>query len=134
MVESPETGAPLTVDLFDPGRRIAVEYVSRSDDQDLGGPEYGPDVLSTVSSFDLKDVAESVASRVQADATGVCFAAFYDPLCTASPAIDWISQVTGTPRRQSWEEAIESAELESRRLLRQQVKDFVDWLAAQGVI
>jgi hypothetical protein len=60
---------------------------------------------------------------VQAKGKGVCFGAFYDPAVR--------------PDRRGYAEGAEAekaARAKSKRLLRLQVKDFVDWLKGQGVI
>ncbi|NLE56936.1 MAG: hypothetical protein GX616_01135 [Planctomycetes bacterium] len=111
---------PLDLDLRDPAKGVAIEFVSASDYISLGGPASG----SSVQGLDFKDVAGWVGKNVQEQGRGLHAAVFYDP--AARPTSD----------RQpgSWKQRSEDSKNESKRLLRLQVKDFVDWLKGQGVI
>jgi hypothetical protein len=100
---------PLELDLVDPQRHVAVEYVSEDDLTILEDENFSPTV---------KQVAEHVRSSVGQHAGGVYFGTFYDP----SPKVDLRGLLSG--------EAI----AESKEMLRAQVKDFADWLKGQGVI
>jgi hypothetical protein len=98
------TGKPLNVDILDRKHRVAVEYVSESDYFNQGGQKSD----STVQRFWFREVAGHVAQKVGIQGRGIHFGVFYDPC--------------GRPV------------VESKRLLRLQVKDFIDWLKGQGVI
>ncbi len=113
---------PLEVDLMDPHRRVAVEYVAREDFDRLGGDDRGQ------WEMDIKGVAESLATEVEKQDRGIYFGAFYDPVKYFS-----FGSWTNAEER-SWASSEEEAQAESQRLLREQVRDFVDWLKAQGVI
>jgi hypothetical protein len=101
----PGRSNPLEVDLKDPVHQIAVEFVSENDYIALGGPNS----MSSVQSYEFKEVANWVGKQVQEQGHGVRMAVFYDPKAGRDLS-------------------------ESKRLLRLQVKDFIDWLKGQGVI
>ena len=108
---------PLNVDLYDEKKKIAVEYVARSDYSDLGvtGNSY-----SSVSSCNLQGAADSLVEEVKENGKGVYFGAFYDPVADSIDDQDY------------WNQNAENQV--SKQYLRNQVKDFVDWLKAQGVM
>ncbi len=120
---------PLAMDLVDGKHAIGVEYVSMPDYAVLGGGQS----LSSVQSYDFRRVAAGVAARVKEQATGIRFGTFYDPMVGVGP--DWLGNA-GNPKDQmaAWKKACDEAQAESKRLLRLQVKDFVDWLKGQGAI
>ncbi|HNQ23830.1 MAG TPA: hypothetical protein PKK06_12110 [Phycisphaerae bacterium] len=103
---------PLEVDLMDPGRRIGVEYVVSN--RHSGSAEFPPDTRNE------REYAEYLAREVQRQGRGLHFGAFYDVRLETGPG--------PTPRE------VAARKLEAQRLLRQQVKDFADWLKGQGVI
>lgn len=103
---------PIHADLHDPGHKIFVEFISREDHNKLGRDDLSG---STVYSFDFADVARRLRDEVSADGEGIYFGAFYDPAVGRS--------FDGTVR-----------DPDSRELLRRQVRDFVQWLEAQGAI
>jgi len=118
VTESPGARQPYDIDARDPVHGISVEFVSRDDYHALGGPESS----STVQCYDLKEAALDLKRAMEESGRGGrCFGAFYDPLESCYDGED-----DGSDRQGSKEESL--------RLLRAQVKDFVDWLEAQGVI
>ncbi len=119
-VAIPERAKPLKVDLNDPTHRIAVEFIAHADYLDLGGASS----MSTVQGYDMKDAASWVGKHVREQGRGLYAAVLYDPV--ARLAVD----------RQpgDWRKQMEEKKAESKRLLRLQVKDFVDWLKGQGAI
>jgi len=128
--ELPRTARPLAVDLRDAKRRIAVEYVSLTDYSQLGGVWSA----SSVQSYDMKEVASYVAGQVRKQGSGVYFGVLYDPI--AKPES---SSTDGDPKdfmKRLNEEAkrAKRSATENRRLLRQQVREFADWLKAQGAL
>jgi hypothetical protein len=98
---------PLIADLAEPQRRIYIEYLTEFDYYHLGGETDG-----SMASF--PDLARQLTEQVRRQAKGITFGVFYDPV------IDGYAE--GKPRARAEE------------LLRLQVRDFVDWLKAQGVI
>ena len=124
--EVPGKGEPLAADITDDNHRVAVEYVSNADYFRLGGLMS----RSTAQSYDFRDVAAGVAKAVEKEGPGVYFGTFYDPMSKIERSQfkdekDW---------RKIWDEAQKQGGIESKRLLRLQVKDFIDWLKGQGVI
>lgn len=143
MVEVPGEAQPLMADLFEPRLGIAIEYVSETGCCDLGGP-CG---RSFNTEYDFKEVAEFVVSHVEDAGHGVYFGIFYDPLTELvfyPPSfyqLDLPVDVSNDhwekmlePWSMSWDREERHAAHVSTKLLRLQVKDFVDWLKAQGVI
>ena len=128
VAETKETGEPLPLraDAEDAGRHVAVEFVSHEDYHELGGPMS----MSTAQGFDFKKVAAEVADTVSKKGAGLYFGALYDP--AARP--DWKKVRAEKSDEKRWKAMESEAEAESKRLLRLQVKDFVDWLKGQGVI
>ena len=107
---------PLNVDLYDDSQKIAVEFVSKSDNQDFG---IRRGIGSSVDSYDLHAVADSLAEEVKVRGKGVYFGTFYDPLERSLDDEEWYWDREG---------------MVSKQYLRNQVKDFIDWLKAQGVM
>ena len=142
-----ENGVPLMADGSDPERNVAVEYVSEKDERDLGwsrGSKKGFPVLSSVRSHNLKGISESVVEEVEKRGKQqVHFGTFYDPCVpldfgkttAQAEAMQKASKEDQRIARRKHYKAIrDAAKAESRRLLRQQVLDFVNWLKGQGVI
>lgn len=109
----------LKLDGYDAALEIGVEFVSQQDVADWNQPEEG--VWASVEQFDMLDTAQ----RLSEAAPGV--AVFYDP--TSQDYQDF-EQVYSNQ-----EDAYVAAQKEkSIEDLRAQVRDFLQWLAAQGVI
>lgn len=147
------SGSPLTAELKDPGRCVAVTFVSGEDAGALGKDDFGNG--STAWSVDVRAAAEEVARHARQDGRGVYLGIFYDPL----PTTDWMDSEderyaearkrlrdlgraaseyratdTTTQQAERWDRINEVYAEEPKRLLREQVKDFIDWLKGQGVI
>ncbi len=121
---------PLETDLYDPQHHVAIEYVSETDFDRLGGKEEGQSWTKLIR---MKDVAASVNERVHADGHGVYFGAFYDPAVYVRSGI-WSPPDEPDRVRETVVKSKPAAGAEAKRLLRLQVQDFIDWLRAQGVI
>ncbi|MFH1039055.1 MAG: hypothetical protein V1789_10365 [PVC group bacterium] len=117
---------PLSVDIKDDRHRIGVEFVSKSDYFKLGGAMSA----STVQDYDFKQVAGGVAKAVGQKGNGIYFGTFYDP---AVP-MNWESLRAEQAGKKRWEAAKIQGGAEAKRLLRQQVQGFIDWLKGQGAI
>ncbi len=75
-----------------------------------------------------------MAERVKRQATDkLYFGTFYDPMAGTLDFRKPLAEKT-SPSRDQLLGAIEDAKVESRRLLRMQVQDFLKWLQAQGAI
>jgi len=128
LVPMTEKSKPLALDMKDPVRSVAIEFVSAPDYTSLGGP----DSQLTVQSYDFKDVVKWVGKQVSEQGHGLRVALFYDPV--TQPAFDATKHRDAVSRWVELGAAEALSKTESKRLLRQQVKDFVDWLKGQGVI
>jgi hypothetical protein len=136
IVVAPGEEAALSVDLVDSTHQIAVEYVSISDYGSLGGPVYEPGTLSSAHHYDFAETAQFAGRHIKGKPAGAYFGVFYDPLAHVGQFVKWTGKQQQGPLPWMWDtdERRQMADAESKRLLRQQVKDFVDWLKAQGVI
>jgi len=127
--------------LFEERRGIAVEYISSGNYLKLGGP--------LGRTYETKEAAKSLAEASAKNGAGFKLGVFYDPVTSWSmasrpkfPSVDglddsarkalvdkWVSE------DKAWRERAEKKAIEeSREMLRLQVKDFVEWLKAQGAI
>jgi len=104
----------LVLDGYDPVHKIGFEYVSDEKYFALGGVQSG----STVQDYDFKSVAQSLVKRTAGDHTAV-IGVLYDPM-GSMPRSEWSKP---TPRNKDGEDQ-----------LRAQVRDFIAWLKAQGVL
>lgn len=123
---------PLRIDLLDPVRHIGVEFVNATEYEELGGPD------GSEWAVDLKATAARVGDAVRTQGEGLCVGLFYDPVRSCSllalPAKADSREPEEDNRQSQWAATSEEAREESRRLLRMQVRDFVDWLKGQGVL
>lgn len=117
---------PLEADGLDADEKVAFEFVSQSDYYYFGGLRSG----SSVQTYDLPIVAESLAERVTQANGRVYFGTFYDPM-----EIPIYFHAPGTTKRTNSRENIATAARDrAKDLLREQVVDFVEWLKGQGAI
>ena len=119
--------AVLRADLCDTRRHVAVEFVSQEDDCNWAAPGR---FISTAQSHFTKDTAARLGNAVRRQQFRYHYAAFYDPLEGTS----YEDVQRGEDGEWDFEAAHRKAKEDSLRLLRLQVKDFVDWLKGQGVI
>jgi hypothetical protein len=133
---------------LDPQHRVAVTFSSRDDYYHVAGP-WHERVMGTAYRIETKAVADYFAAAVQGQRAGVYFGAFYDPLLFSPTPIDYPAlcelqrkgrsddpdSVAEAERVQAmWKRTKRMTEEEARDALRAQVRDFIDWLKAQGVI
>lgn len=146
--------APYSCDIASASQHIAVEFVSLEEYFDLGGAK--TDYMS-VQSYELKETALKLSENVKKNGKNLYFGAFYDPHADLpikqirkiqeemSSKLDRIPQkstIEGrsqarsieTNYRLKVEKFCDETKLESKRLLRLQVKDFIEWLKGQGAI
>lgn len=145
---------PFHCDLLDENRRIAIEFVSHDDYFELGGVK---DEATSVQKYLLKETAQKLSEKVKQKCENMTFGSFYDPSIRRSKEKSEkyfqefeeknsallktdrnnIVQNTKELRKEyedKFKELREQTKLESKRLLRLQVKDFTEWLKGQGVI
>jgi hypothetical protein len=128
--EVPGKARTLNVDILDNKHKVAVEYVSQVDYFRLGGVPS----RHSVQCYALKEVAGYVAQQVGEQGKGIHFGAFYDPYPRDWKTLKRLMRDDHAAFRKELEEGTRKAAVESKRLLRLQVKDFIDWLKGQGVI
>ena len=132
---------PFKADAADPKKKVVVEFLSEANVFQWDLVRYletGEGELSTVQSYDLPKTATYLSDRVKRQATDkLYFGTFYDPI---AGNLDYGKLRSKKPPlgKQELEkaqaEAVEAVKVESRKLLRLQVQDFLQWLQAQGVI
>jgi len=142
---------PLVLQGFDPKKKVGVAVVEYSDYFDLGGARSH----STVQGYDFKEIAKDVRKRASESGRDFYMGTFYDPTAAregrggdgdfykkVQPLYDEIEKTKDPAVKEQkqkqieamWEEHLNPLKDSSRRMLRMQVKDFVDWLKGQGVI
>jgi hypothetical protein len=119
---------PLNVDAMDANGRVAVEFVSARDYFDLGGQRSG----STVQGYHFKGLGQSLADKARGKGRGIRFGVFYDPMARLSDEEE--KALPEGKWEERWKKRSEVVRARSFELLREQVKDFVDWLKAQGAM
>ena len=102
--------------------QIGVVFAGRYNYSAFGGEVFGG---GTAQGYDIKGAASLVARKVREHGHGIYLGTFYDPLASIKER----SPVPNNGRR-----AEQQAVTESREQLRQQVRDFVQWLQGQGAI
>jgi hypothetical protein len=129
VVEADTLTKPLKLDGIDSDKKIEVEFISKQDYFNLGGPSSS----STAQSYNFREVAEFVATQVKKQGKDqVFFGVFYDPLSRPprrrpkeGEEFDWAAE---RKRREK------VGKEESMKLLRQQARDFAAWLKQQKAI
>ncbi len=142
------TVVPFRVDMQNAQRGVVVEFVSALDEEALDRTFWN----STAQHYDMAGTARRIAERVRTDGRGAFVGVFYDPLPPETDGPTWqliqqLAQAVANPsagrsggptvsedRRPPGGIEHETGEDQARRLLREQVKDFVEWLKGQGVI
>jgi hypothetical protein len=121
------------IDLENLQRHVGVEFVSADDCLEMEEKEE----FSSVTEYDCKGTAQRLARSVRKSKEGLYFATFYDPTAVLS-SDDVRSAMAMHPNQDELRAAMqklrEKAKVEPKRLLREQVRDFVTWLKGQGVI
>lgn len=142
---------PLELDLKDSQHAVAIEFVSMHDDAALRASSPGP---LSVSEVEMIDTARQIARRVRADGRGAFVGVFYDPVFDRkalglNPRNDDVARelrdlsrtvlvysgsYASEQDKQRSARIREMMSTEPKRLLREQVRDFVEWLKGQGAI
>ena len=111
----------VVLDGFDREHQVGYEFVSRQDF--TAWERKDPACRSTVASYDMKGIAEALRAGLEAAAPEPRIGVFYES--GAMPAAS---------REHSWEQRREEGRRLGANELREQVRDFIRWLKAQGVI
>lgn len=118
---------PFTVDLTDSGKKIFIEFVSWKDSSIYDNPGY----WSSVQVYDLVKLSQKIHSEIEQTSKDGIWVIFYDPMAR-------LQRPAEKPAEQSYEEfhktSMEMSQAQSKDLLRQQVRDFNQWLTAQKVM
>ena len=114
----------ISTDGEDRSRHIGYVYVSEQDFDRWERANTG--TIAFVSSKDLKGAADRLVQGLKDPPPPMALGVFYDPIA-ASTSEDYAGGKT-------WQEVEASTRIKARELLRQQVRDFIGWLKAQGVI
>jgi hypothetical protein len=130
IVVRPGKGVPLKLDGVDSEKKIEVEFISKENYHDRGGPSS----MSSVQRYDFKEVAQYVAEQVnKQDKEPVYFGIFYDPL-SRSLQVKRTDKLDKTDRKKEREAREKQEREESKSKLRLQAQDFVAWLKEQKAI
>jgi len=124
----------LGLDGTDRQLNVSFEFVSKADFEKWEARDR-PAIASTGYEMEIVNAALGLRHCIaKARPSGSC-AVFYDPVETAPPLKERIRGADGEIDRQAeWKQGeAEAAEL-SRQRLRAQVRDFIKWLKAEGVI
>ena len=122
----------LPLDGFDRKHNVAFEFVS--------GKDYAawqtkhPQCVSSVSLYDVKDAAARLRDGLATSPPAPWLGVFYEPAAgsVGSPLIP--PKPSGPARQLTREEQREAAGQQNGEELRKQVRDFLQWLKAQGVL
>ena len=115
----------LVLDGFDRKRKVAFEFVSAHDVKEWERKDLP--MRSSVSSYDVKQTAERLRAKLAATRQDHWIAVFYEP---ATGRADLRHDLKPRP----WEEVRAKAANVDAEDLRLQVRDFIAWLHAQGVL
>ncbi|NCO38068.1 MAG: hypothetical protein COZ06_20690 [Armatimonadetes bacterium CG_4_10_14_3_um_filter_66_18] len=132
-----ERGDPLTLDGTAPELGVSYEYVSSSDFEAWERTHRSP--VDSVYSYDTRETATVLRTSLAAARPDGAYVVFYDPMVrpeawwrkprpSGSPAPTASDSAKAHVRRAAT--AVDTAKEE----LRKQVRDFITWLKAQGVI
>jgi len=124
--------ALLTFDGTDERRAVSYEYVSESDFKAWEGKHKG--LVSLAYDIGTLDAAKRLQESLSRTRLTGTYAVFYDPLATPKENEIWRGHLS-TPE---WDARLKPREEQGMQLareeLRKQVRDFIAWLKAQGVI
>jgi hypothetical protein len=126
------TCKPLQMDLQDSTGRIHIEFVSYTDNL-IMCQKCPPKTVWTWSSaqdYDLKGMAEQMRTGFQQRAGRGVFGVFYDPLVSRD-MLEMAREMYSTNGQGIFRRTQAEFRAEAKELLRQQVRDFAQWLADQ---
>lgn len=124
-IDSTKTG-DLKLDGYDASRKIGFEFISR-EDYEAWSTEQG--IRSSVDDFDFLTTAKVLREGLEGKTEDSTIGILYNTM--VKPDREEINKLMNND---SWEEAEEKLKNIAKDELRNQVKDFLEWLKAQGVI
>lgn len=122
----------LQLDGYDKSLNIAFETVSMDDFRDW--EKKGRTGWCSVSSYDFKGTAETLTNGLARAKGDAIVAVFYEPGASAPETARPKRNLTDGERKARWQARENAAKELGKEELRQQVRGFVAWLKAQGVI
>jgi hypothetical protein len=129
------TCKPLQMDLQDPTGRIHIEFISATDNLIMTDkcPRKTEWIISTVHDYDLKGMAEKMSMGLRQQADRGVFGVFYDPVVSRD-MVEISRELYQTNGQGQWKRTREEFSAEAKELLRQQVRDFAQWLADNNIL
>lgn len=123
----------IQMDGYERKRNIAYEIVTQKDFTDWENKERAN--FCTVSSYDFKTTAERLGNGLARTEGDTIVAVFYEPAASSPPTATWPGKdASKKDRKAFWQERKKASKELGEKQLRQQVRDFMEWLKAQGVI
>ncbi len=119
----------LALDGYDRVHKVAYEFVST---KLIDARRHDP-CISTVSGYDLKGTAERLRTGLAGHDPEAWIGLFYEPGASAGERTG-SRGASETDGRAAWEQHEKAGRAIGEKELREQVRDFVGWLKAQGVI
>jgi hypothetical protein len=117
---------------FDKNHNVAFEFVST--DEIRAWQPKDLRCVSSVSSYDLKGTAESLRTGLQSEKQLPWIGVFYEPSASASEPERLGKNASEAEYKAVWEKREKDGKEKGEKELRKQVRDFIQWLKAQGVI
>jgi len=130
--ERPVKVGEVVLDGYDRKRQVAYEYVSHND-FDVW-VDKTTKLQSSVYEYDLKGTADVLRVGLAAASPSTYISVFYDPVSAPPERKGRKLPATDAEWKTVWEKRKAAACQISEQQLREQVRDFIAWLKAQGVI
>lgn len=116
----------IELDGYDKEKKIAFEFVSREDYSDW---QVDQGIRSSVDDYDFLSTAKLLQKGLEKENTETKIGVFYDPMSRLSE--EDRKEIVGS---EDWSALEKRAKDVAREDLKKQVKDFIEWLKAQGII
>lgn len=116
----------LELDGYDKEKKIAFEFVSREDYSDW---QVDQEIRSSVDDYDFLSTAKLLQIGLEKEDAETKIGVFYDPMSRLSE--DEMKEVSESG---NWSALEKRAKDVAREDLKKQVKDFIEWLKAQGIV
>ncbi len=124
-IDSTKTGN-LKLDGYDASKKVGFEFISK-EDYEAWSVDQG--VRSSVDDFDFFTTAKVLKEGLEGKTADSTIGVFYNAM--VMPSREEINKIMNNG---NWEEAEEKVKNIAKDELRNQVRDFLEWLKAQGVI
>lgn len=117
---------PLKLDGLDAKRRVAFEFVSMMDTREWSEPSG-----STVESWDFRHKAMDIRDALSKNKPAYTVGVFYEPYAMPTGQAAYVKDASG---KVDWDATKRFMKKFDAEQLRAQVRDFIKWLKAEGVI